>query len=130
MKQTKTLRVLCVAMAVVLVVSVGGLSAWDQEGDDVLKKKYAPLLGEYEFEVDGQVMLVSFWVEGGALWGGPEGQDSAELTPVEGKDMEFEINTSDGQFMEVEFVKDESGKVAKCTVLTMGMEMEGIKVKK
>lgn len=119
-----------VAMTVVLVVSVGGLSAWGQEGDDALKKKYAPLLGEYEFEMDGQVMMVSFWVEGGALWGGPEGQAAAELTPVEGMDLKFEINTSDGQFMEVEFVKDESGHVVKCTVLTQGMEMEGIKVKK
>ncbi len=56
--QSKILRVLGVAMAVVLVVSVGGLSAWGQEGDDALKKKYAPLLGEYEFDMDGQVMLV------------------------------------------------------------------------
>ncbi len=130
MSQAKILRVLGVAMAVILVVSVGGLSAWGQEGDDALKKKYAPLLGEYEFEMDGQIMQVSFWVEGGALWGGPEGQEAAELTPVEGQELKFEINTSDGQFMEVEFVKDESGQVAKCTVLTMGMEMEGIKIKK
>jgi len=63
------------------------------------------------------------------LWGGPEGQEAAELTPVEGNELKFEINTSDGMYMELEFIKDESGEVIKCTALGMGMEMEGVKIK-
>ena len=43
--------------------------------------------------------------------------------------MKFEITTVNGQFMELEFVKDDSCKVTKCIVLTMGMEMEGVKIK-
>jgi hypothetical protein len=123
-------RVYSVGLVVALIVAVGGLAVAAQESDEALKKKYAPLLGEYEFDVDGQIMLVSFWVESGGLWGGPEGQEAAELTPVEGNDLKFEINTPDGQYMELEFKKDESGAVVKCTVLMMGMEMEGVKIKK
>jgi len=113
-----------------LIVAVGGFAVVAQEGDDALKKKYAPILGDYEFDMEGQVMMVSFWVENGGLWGGPEGEEAAELTPVEGNDLKFEINTADGAFMELEFKKDESGKVVKCIVVGMGMEMEGIKIEK
>jgi hypothetical protein len=122
--------VVSVVAVFVLIAAVGGIAVVAQESDDTLKKKYAPILGDYEFDMEGQVMLVSFWVEGGGLWGGPEGQEAAELDPVEGEDLKFEITTADGAFMELEFIKDESGKVVKCTVLGMGMEMEGIKIKK
>lgn len=130
MNKAKMRHLLFVVMVVALIVSVGGLSVWAQDSDEALQKKYAPILGDYEFDMEGQFMLVSFWVESGALWGGPEGQEAAELSPVEGKELEFEINTPDGQYMEVEFIKDEAGKIVKCAVLAMGMEMEGIKIKK
>jgi hypothetical protein len=93
------------------------------------EKKYAPLVGDYEFDMQGQIMVVSFWVEEGKLWGAPEGETPAELEPVEGEDMKFEVNTDTGQFFELEFVKDESGKVNKCIILAMGMEMEGVRIK-
>jgi len=126
-----TFRRLFSAVAVfALIVAVGGVALMAQEGDEALKKKYAPILGDYEFDMEGQVMLVTFWVENGGLWGGPEGEEAAELTPVEGNDLKFEINTADGQYMELEFKKDESGEVVKCTVVAMGMEMEGVKIKK
>jgi len=123
-------RVFFVVTVVALIVSVGGLSVLAQDSDEALKKKYAPILGDYEFDMEGQIMLVSFWVESGALWGGPEGQGAEVLDPVEGEDLKFEINASDGQYMEVEFIKDDAGKIAKCMVLAlaMGMEMEGIKI--
>ncbi len=129
MIQVSFRRVFSVVTVFALIAAVGGLAVMAQESDDALKKKYAPILGDYEFDQEGQVMLVSFWVENGGLWGGPEGQEAAELTPVEGNELKFEINTADGQYMELEFIKDESGEVVKCIVLGMGMEMEGVKIK-
>jgi hypothetical protein len=99
-------------------------------GAQAQEKKYADVVGDYEFDQEGQVMIVTFWVEDGKLWGAPEGQDSAELEPVEGKPLHFIVNTPDGATMEIEFVKDDSGKVAKCVVDMMGMAMEGVKIKK
>ncbi len=129
MIQVSFRRVFSVVTVFALIAAVGGLAVMAQESDDALKKKYAPILGDYEFDMEGQVMLVSFWVENGGLWGGPEGQDAAELTTVEGDELKFEINTADGTYMELEFIKDESGEVVKCIALGMGMEMEGVKIK-
>jgi len=98
-------------------------------GMNAQEKKYEHIVGDYEFDQEGQIMLVSFWVEEGQLWGGPEGEEAAVLEPVEGKPLHFEVN-ADGQIVELEFVKDDAGKVVKCLVLTMGMEMEGVKIKK
>ena len=92
-------------------------------------KKYADVVGDYEFDQDGQIILVSFWVEEGELIGAPEGQASAVLEPVEGKPLHFVANTQDGATMDLEFVKDDSGKVVKCLVDMMGMAMEGVKIK-
>ena len=94
------------------------------------EKKYADIVGDYEFDQDGQIILVSFWVEEGELIGAPEGQASAVMEPVEGKPLHFVANTSDGATMDLEFVKDDSGKVVKCLVDMMGMAMEGVKIKK
>jgi hypothetical protein len=113
-------------LVVVLFVLSTSLFAYSQEDAE---KKYAPLVGDYEFDMQGQIMVVSFWVEDGKLWGAPEGETPEELEAVEGEDLKFEINTADGQFMELEFVKDDSGKVTKCIVMTMGMEMEGVRIK-
>jgi hypothetical protein len=129
MIQVSFRRVFSVVTVFALIAAVGGLAVMAQESDDALKKKYAPILGDYDFDMEGQVMMVSFWVENGGLWGAPEGQEAAELTPVEGNELKFEINTADGQYMELEFIKEESGEVVKCIVLGMGMEMEGVKIK-
>lgn len=99
-------------------------------GAQAQEKKYADIVGEYEFDMEGQMMVVSFYVEDGKLWGAPEGQEAAELEPVEGKPLNFVVNTPDGGVMEMEFVKDDSGKVVKCVVDMMGMAMEGVKIKK
>lgn len=123
---TKVFRKTSVALTLTLFVLSASLIAFYQEDAE---KKYAPLIGDYEFDMQGQVMIVSFWVEEGKLWGAPEGESPEELEPVEGENLKFEITTANGQFMELEFVKDDSGKVAKCIVLTMGMEMEGVKIK-
>lgn len=92
-------------------------------------KKYAAVEGDYEFDMEGQIMVISFWEEEGKLWGAPEGETPAEISPMEGETLKFDVDV-DGQYYEVEFVKDESGKVNKCILRTMGMELEGVRIKK
>jgi hypothetical protein len=96
----------------------------------VQEKKYAEIVGDYEFEFEGQVMVISFWEEDGVLWGAPEGETPESIDPVEGKPLNFEVTVEGGQFYELEFKKDESGKVTKCIMQVQGMELEGIKLKK
>ena len=118
-------KTFCVGILIVFALGVSLLAFNGQETE----KKYALLVGDYEFDMQGQIMIISFWVEEGKLWGAPEGETPLEVVPVEGEDMKFEVNTAEGQYYELQFVKDESGKVTRCMVTTMGMEMEGVKIK-
>jgi hypothetical protein len=94
------------------------------------EKKFAEIVGDYEFEFEGQIMIISFWEEDGVLWGAPEGETPESLDQVEGKPLNFEVTVGGGQFYELEFKKDESGKVTTCLMSTQGIEIEGIKLKK
>ncbi len=96
-------------------------------GDDAAKK-YAPIVGTYEFYVEAQVMNIKFWVEEEKFWGAPEGETPAEIVPMEGEEWKFEATTDDGQYFIISFVKDESGKFNKCIIEAMGMEIEGTRI--
>ncbi|MGD8538252.1 MAG: hypothetical protein PVI66_06015 [Candidatus Aminicenantes bacterium] len=96
-------------------------------GDD-LAKKYGPIVGTYEFQMDADVMTVKFWVEEEKFWGAPEGETPAEIVPMEGEEWKFEATTDDGQYFIISFVKDESGKFNKCILESMGMEIEGTRI--
>ena len=85
---------------------------------------------DYEFDYEGQIMVISFWEEDGVLWAAPEGETPESLDAVEGKPLNFEVTVGGGQLYELEFQKDESGKVTKCVMLTQGLEIEGVKLEK
>jgi len=122
-------RVMALGLALAVVLAVSAPLGAVQEKDEALKKKYAAYIGEYEFEFEGQYMVLRFWVEDGAFWGAPEGEQPAELNAVEGVDHKFDVDVM-GQYYEIQFVPDESGKVTKCLVAVQGMEMEGVKIEK
>jgi hypothetical protein len=96
-------------------------------GEDV-EKKYAPIVGTYEFHVEADVMNIKFWVEDEKFWGAPPGETPAEIVPLEGEEWKFEATTDDGQYFIITFAKDESGKFNKCIIEAMGMELEGKRI--
>ena len=95
-------------------------------------KLYAEIAGDYEFDLEGQVTIITFLVEDGALYGTQEGnpEPPTSLDPVEGKELAFEATNEGGQFYEISFSRDEDGKITKCLIITQGMEIEGVKIKK
>lgn len=113
-----------IVVAFVFVVSALNSTAIAQE------KKFAEIVGDYEFDYEGQVMVISFWEEDGVLWAAPEGETPEALDPVEGKPLNFEVTVSGGQFYELEFKKDESGKITTCVLQTQGIVIEGMKLNK
>jgi hypothetical protein len=94
-------------------------------------KLYAEIAGDYEFDIEGQVILITFLVEDGALYGTQEDDPDppTPLDPVEGKELEFEATNQNGDFYEISFARDEDGKITKCLIITMGIEIEGVKLK-
>lgn len=99
-----------------------------------LEKTYAPILGDYEFDMGESgmgVMTVKFYVENDALWAWPQDMgDPGEMIPVEDEEFVFTIDEGSEGGWRLEFLKDESGKYTKCHAVneTMGTDITGEKI--
>lgn len=94
-------------------------------------KIYEEIAGDYEFTYEGQTEILIFFVKDGVLMGKSYDDDEeVPLDPVEGEELKFEATNNQGQFYELTFSRDENGKITKCLLMTMGMEIEGTKVEK
>ena len=125
-------RAFCVISCFILFLFVSSSLSVSQEKTDTAKL-YAEIAGDYEFEMEGQVTTLSFYVKDGVLMGRAAGESDEEevtLEPVEGKTMGFTTTNAQGMFIELTFSRDESGKITKCQVNAMGMIIEGIKIEK
>lgn len=130
MKRTSCFRVLGILSCFAAALFLCSAASFAQEKADK-GKLYAEIAGDYEFDIEGQVTIITFFVEGGVLMGKDSTEDQGTpLDPVEGKELEFEATTDEGQFFEIKFSRDESGKITKCLLATMGAEFEGAKAEK
>jgi len=99
-----------------------------------LEKKYAPIVGDYEFDMSDAgmgVMTVQMYVENDVLWAWAQDMgDPGEMVPVEGEEFVFTIDSGDSGVWRMEFLKDESGKYTKCHAVndTMGLDITGEKI--
>ena len=94
-------------------------------------KLYEEIAGDYEYDYEGQFLVISYWVEDGVLYGTQEGNPDlpSKLDPVEGKELLFETTGSDGNLYVISFSRDEEGKITKSTLATMDIKIEGVKIK-
>ena len=119
----------CVGVAFLLALMTSPAAAQD------LEKKYAPIVGDYEFDMSEEgmgVMVVQIYVEGGTIraWPKDMGDSPGEMIPKEGEEFAFTIDNGDGSMWTIEFLKDESGKYTKCHAVhdVMGTDMTGTKI--
>jgi hypothetical protein len=95
------------------------------------KKVIAEIVGDYEFSFQGQSMIIQFTENDGKLYGAPVDQTPEEIKPVEGKPLCFDITVAEnGQYYEMQFVRNEKGVIDKCVMNVMGTTVEGIKITK
>ncbi len=111
-----------------LLFLLSGIS-FSQEKKAGTKKILKKIAGKYEFSWEGPISIITFWVEDGKLKAAPEGEEPAVLEPVEGEELKFRASIPDGSVIDLEFIRDEKGKITKCKISGMGMEMEGQKIK-
>ena len=85
--------------------------------------------GDYDFDMQGQSMIVSFVERDGKLFGAPPGETPEEILPVKGDNpLKFEVTVaSSGQYFELEFGRNENKEIARCILKVQGMEVVGIK---
>ena len=130
MKKSFNHRVLSVISSLTLVFFICNAASFALNNTDT-EKLYAEIAGDYEFEYEGDATIITFFVKDGVLMGRDSEYDpGTPLEPVEGKELEFEATSDDGQFFQLTFSRDESDMITKCLLVTMGMEIEGEKIKK
>ena len=124
--------VLSLFVGMVFLLSLMAIPAAAQD----LEKKYAPILGDYEFDMSESgmgVMTVQFYIENDAIWAWPQDAgDPGEMIPEEGEEFVFTIDNGDGTYWKLEFLKDESGKYTKCHAVNeaQGIDISGEKIEK
>ena len=96
-----------------------------------MKKLLAEIVGDYDFSFQGESLLVQFTEVDGKLFGAPPGETPEEIKPVEGKPLCFDITVAtNGQYYELQFVRNDQGAIDKCVMTVMGVVVEGYKIKK
>lgn len=107
----------------------GALAAQEKKPD--AQKIYAEIAGQYAYAAGSQELTIVYWVKDGKLYGAPVGQenDNAEIVPVDLTKLKFEATNSDGNYYEIEFSRDETGKIAKSVLKTQGIEAPGTRIK-
>jgi hypothetical protein len=96
-----------------------------------MKKLLAEIVGDYSFDFQGQTLLVQFTEQDGKLFGAPPGETPEEIKPVEGKPLGFDVTVStNGEYYELQFVRNDKGVIDKCVMSIQGMVIEGLKVAK
>ena len=96
-----------------------------------MKKLIAEIVGDYDFSLQGQSLLVQFTEQDGKLFGAPPGETPEEIHPVEGKALCFDVTVAaSGDYYELQFVRNDKGVIDKCIMSVQGMVVEGFKIKK
>jgi hypothetical protein len=128
-----SVRIKTVVSAVVVGLAVSLLCplGFGQEKKPDAQKIYAEIAGEYSYSLEGQEMLIAFWVKDEKLYGAPRGQEAeyAEITPVDLEKLKFGVTVPNGQYYEIDFSRDENQKITKSVLRTQGMEIPGVRIK-
>jgi len=105
-----------------------------QQKDVELKKKYAEFIGDWKFNLEGMgEIVINLYIENGAFWALPETEtEPGEMEPVKDKEGIFVVYAGDGSVWNVEFMKDDKGKITKCRIANedQGIDTIGDKIVK
>ena len=96
-----------------------------------MKKLLAEIVGDYDFSLEGQSLLVQFTEQDGKLFAAPPGETPEQISPVEGKPLCFDVTVAaSGDYYVLQFVRNDKGVIDKCIMTVQGMTIEGTKIVK
>ncbi len=125
----KTILTTATALLALACLAAIAAPAVAQDKPVDMKKLSAEIIGDYEFSYQGESMLIQFIEKEGKLFGAPVGEMPEEIKPVAEKPLCFDITVAgNGQYYELQFVRNDKGVIDKCVMNTMGMTIEGMKI--
>jgi len=125
----KIIRKTATALLALACLAIVAMPAGAQDKPMDMKKVIADIIGDYEFSIQGESMIVQFTESDGKIFGAPVGEAPEELTAVEGKPLCFGVTVAEnGQYYELQFVRNDQGVIDKCVMNAMGMVVEGLKI--
>ena len=131
LKNQKLQMFVCLVLAVFMVSSISFAKG---NQDEQLKKKYAAILGEYEYDLTdfgAGIIFIKFHIDNGALWAESGLGSPFTLEQTEDESFEFTSDDPDSGALEIKFLKDDDGKYTICqiAILDQGVEIIGNKIK-
>jgi len=125
----KIIRTSATALLALACLAALAVPAVAQDKPVDMKMVIAEIVGDYDFSFQGESMVVQFTESDGKLFGAPVGETPEELKPIEGKPLFFDITVAaNGQYYELQFVRNEKGVIDKCVMNVMGTSVEGMKI--
>ena len=125
----KIMRTSATALLALACLAALAVPAVAQDKPVDMKKVLADIIGDYDFSIQGESMVVQFTESDGKLFGAPVGEAPEELTVIEGKPLCFCVTVAaNGQYYELQFVRNDKGVIDKCVMNAMGMTVEGMKI--
>jgi len=117
---------LFVSVALLLAV-LNGVAFSQETTDEELKKKYEPIIGDYEFDLSdlgGETQILTFYVEDVKLWVDSGDGRPAVMEPAEGQEFKFTATDPESGYFELTFIKDDEGKYTECRVYIENADLE------
>lgn len=124
-------RPLVLAILALACLSALAAPAAAQDKPVDTKKILAEIVGDYDFVFNGESLIVQFTEQDGKLFGAPPGETPEEISPVAGKPLAYDVTiAANGQYYELQFVRNAEGVIDKCVMTVMGAVVEGMKIAK
>lgn len=125
----KNIRTPATALLALACLAALAVTAVAQDKPVDMKKVISEIVGDYDFSFQGQSMIIQFTETDGKLFGALAGETPEEVKPVEGKPLFFDVTVAaNGQYYEMQFVRNEKGVIDKCVLSVMGTTIEGMKI--
>lgn len=124
------LKLTAAMAAAAFLAAFSGLPAAAQTKPASETYKLEELVGDYEFNAEGQTLYVRFFVDNGKLFGAPPDETPEEISPVKDKPLCFEVTVQNGEYYFLKFVRNDKGVIDTCIMSVQGMEITGTKIKK
>jgi len=118
-------------IALLALILFAAVSAAAQNKPQDNKKLYAEISGDWDFNYQGQSMIIRFFEKDGKLFGVPAGETPEELTQVPDKPLNFAITVAaNGQLYELVFARNAKDIIDTCNITTQGTTISGKKILK